>query len=131
FDILRYLHQAGIEVHVAWLAPHSHLRRLGVWTLPADFSQAVTLHTPDGYRLGRRQLFPAVYWQPRNARLLHSTKPALARVGITVSRRHDRPAAARLPRRAWMALPNEEELAFVSRVVERIQPDSVLANYAW
>ncbi len=143
FDVLRFLHARGFIVHVAWLAPHDHLRWQGVWTLPADFARVVHLHAPGAIRVGRRLVFPAVYWQPLQARTLHLIKRTLAAVGIRVGRRkstadrppstvHSSPSTAdRPPSTGWMATPSAAEHAYAARLLAALRPASVLANYAW
>lgn len=138
FDILAYLHHRGFEVHVGWLAPHDHLRWRGIWTLPPDYASIIRLHTPDGWRCGRRIVFPAVYWLPRKARMLDRTKRVLARLGLRVGRRpsadptHRPPATGHSqPATGWMSPPSPAEHAFATRLLAEIRPTAVLANYAW
>ncbi len=136
FDILDYLHSRGFEIHVAWLAPHDHLRWQGVWTLPADFARVVHLHAPGAIRVGRRLVFPAVYWQPLQARTLHLVKRCFAALGIRVGRPRptaDRPPPTvhRPPTAAWMAEPSAAEHAYAARLLAALRPTAVIANYAW
>ena len=135
FSLIRHLHTEGFRVHLGWLAPHDHLRWQGVWTLPADFAAAATLHTPGGWRLGRRQFYPAIYWLPFKARLLHLLKRTLQAVGLRVGRRGvpDADPASRTPpqTRPWMDTPSAAESAFAATLVRRVQPETLIVNYAW
>lgn len=132
FDILAHLRDRGFRIHVAWLAPHDHLRWRGVWTLPADFARVARLHLPGALRLGRRQIFPSVYWLPFKARALHAIKRALTTLGLRVG--HGRPAgntAHRPPPTGWMAEPSAAERAFAATMIARLRPSAIIVNYAW
>jgi succinoglycan biosynthesis protein ExoO len=140
FDVLRFLHTQGFAIHVAWLAPHDHLRWQGVWALPADFARVVTLHTPAGWRFGRRQFYPSIYWLPFKARALHTAKRLLARVGLHVGRKNSPATTAQpLPGTApaqpistgWMATPSAAEQAYAAHLLAKLRPSAVITNYAW
>jgi succinoglycan biosynthesis protein ExoO len=133
FDILRHLRTKGFTVHIGWLAPHEHLRWQGLWTLPADFAAAATLHTPGGWRFGRRQFYPSIYWLPFKARALHAIKQALGLVGVRVSRRprspspvhRSQPTAHRHPAGAYRHHPTA---ARPSPTAHRPLPPSLTAS---
>jgi succinoglycan biosynthesis protein ExoO len=135
FSLIRHLHTEGFRVHLGWLAPHDHLRWQGVWTLPADFAAVATLHTPGGWRLGRRQFYPAIYWLPFKARLLHLLKHALQTVGLRVGHRGvpgSALASSTPPQtRPWMDTPSAAESAFAAALVRRVRPETLIVNYAW
>ena len=135
FDLLRFLHRKGFEIHVAWLAPHDHLRWQGIWTISEDFARVVTLHVPGGIRFGRSQLFPAIYWLPLKARVLDKVKTFMQGLGLNPSRTHANitvqgrsNASAPEP---WMAIPSTQEAVFVEAVIRRLRPDAIIANYPW
>lgn len=156
FGLLRFLHTQGFEIHVAWLAPHDHLRWQGSWALPPDFARVVSLHTPGAWRIGRRQVYPAVYWLPFKARVLHATKRLLGGAGLRVGKKPQNPylraeptpaqpsacglpasdfslppAALSSPSTGWMAAPSAAEHAYTARLGARLRPDVLIVNYAW
>lgn len=136
FEVLQFLHARGFEIHVGWLAPHDHLRWQGVWRLPAAYATVVRLHTPGGWRLGRCQFYPDIYWLPFKARALHAAKRLLSRFGLHVRRHTPRPEPSapptgNLPATGWMAVPSAAEHAFASGLLARLRPATVIVNYAW
>ena len=138
FDLLAYLSSRDFRVTIAWTRPHDHLRWRGLWTPPRDFTRSVRLRAPGAWPLGRGLLFPAVYWQPFEARAKHRVKTALRRLGLFTARRRPPPAPHPAPSRtpidsnvAWMAPADAAERAFAARMIASVRPDVVLANYAW
>ena len=129
-DLARFLAQSGFRVDVLWLAPHEDLRWQKIWRLPDAFDSSVRLRLPSAIRYGRHFLFPGMIWYPFKARALHRARQLLEKCGFSWARRTS-PAAATLPPRPWMSPPSAAELAIVETFARELQPDVILASYAW
>jgi len=125
--LARFLVAKGLRVDVLWLAPHEHLRWRFLWWRSRAFDPGVRLHLPDGIRLGRCHIFPAVVWLPFKARCLGLVRRCLEQTGLLPPRA--RPPLPPAP--PWASPPTPTELALVQRFTTRHRPDVVLANYAW
>lgn len=134
-DLMTHAAEHGWEVHVLWLSPHPHIQWQGVWRLPEAWSPQIRLHAPGAWSFRRHLVFPAIYWQPRLARAKFRIKSALQ--ALRLWPRQPSPTSAKLaaqparPFEPWMRPPSAAELAATSRVLRRIRPDTVFANFAW
>jgi len=128
FDILRHLRSQGFTVHVAWLAPHEHLRRQGLWSLPAEFARAFHLHVPGAVHIGRHQFFPGNCrlrlraWLRRFITRGTAAPQPVQHVPGGISTRHDSDR---------MDAPSDAERAFAAGLLASLRPSAVIANYAW
>jgi len=132
-DLARYLAGQGFRVDVLWLAPHEHLQWQKVWRLPRAWASSLRLQLPGAIRLGRRFVFPAVVWQPFQARTKGHIRRALSAIGFNLPRRDAGalPRSAPSEKRGWMAPPSAAELNVVQKFVAQLRPDVVIASYAW
>ncbi len=138
-SLLAALAAQGFLIELLWLNADGALTRTGHWKTPPSYKNVARLRVITARPLGSHHFFPATWWLPKKARLLHVTKKTLQFFRLFPSSSPSpiahRPSPASptspLTSETWAALPSPAEEQFFLARLRAFRPDSVLVNYCW